>query len=41
MKLATTIGLHTYLLFMKAASSVSPKGAELGRFRKIRKKDTV
>jgi hypothetical protein len=29
------------LLFMKAASSVSPKGAELGRFRKMRKKDIV
>jgi len=26
---------------MKAASSVSPKGAELGRFRKIRKKDIM
>jgi len=26
---------------MKAASSVSPKGAELGRFRKMRKKDTM
>jgi hypothetical protein len=33
--------LHTYLLFMNASSSVSPKGAELGRFRKMRKKDTV
>lgn len=33
--------LHTYLLLMKAASSVSPKGAESGRFRKMRKNDIV
>jgi hypothetical protein len=33
--------LYTYLLFIKAASSVSPKGAVLGRFRKIRKKETM
>jgi len=26
---------------MKAASSVSPKGAEFGRFRKMRKKDIM
>jgi hypothetical protein len=34
-------GLYTYLLVMKASSSVSPKGAELGRFIKMRKKDTM
>jgi hypothetical protein len=30
---------YTYLLFIKAASSVSPNGAALGRFRKMRKKE--
>jgi hypothetical protein len=36
-----TPGFLTYLLFMKAASSVSPKGAVLGIFRKMRKKVTM
>jgi hypothetical protein len=34
-----TLASCTYLLLMKASSSVSPKGAELGRFRKMRKKE--